>query len=186
MAEQGRLQRATRIISTGPGAGPGTGDTWGYARDRPRPRARLPQGSALRSRPPADGQGPPLAPSFPSPFPLHSPTPRRAHPHFSPRPHTLPRALAARVFQPWPGDRQLRRATTAVQPETCRPAVESMQAPASGSGDESLRPVSVVPTFVPSQPFCSHQGPSLTPTPAPHPSELEPIVRVPRPRRKWP
>lgn len=112
-------------------------------------------------------------PLFPSPFPLRSPAPSRAHPHHSPGRHTLPRALAARVFPPWPRDRQCLRVTAAVQPDTCRPAAESMQAPAGGSGDESLRPESVVPTFVPSRPFCSPQSPSLTvpllPAPPPAP-----------------
>ncbi|XP_045879049.1 translation initiation factor IF-2-like [Meles meles] len=52
-AEQGRLRRESQIINTGPGAGPGTGDTWESARDRPRPRLRPPPGAALRPRPPA-------------------------------------------------------------------------------------------------------------------------------------
>lgn len=109
-------------------------------------------------------------PLFPSPFPLRSPAPSRAHPHSSPGRHTLPRALAARVFPPWPRDRQRLRVTAAVQPDTCRPAAESMQAPAGGSGDESLRPESVLPTFVPSRPFCRPQSPSLTVAPAPRPA----------------
>lgn len=152
------------------------------ARQAPPPG---PASSRIRSALAAtgDGQGRPLDPSFPLPFPSPLPHPPRAHPHSSPRRRSLPRALAARVFPPWPGDRQLLR-VTAAQPETSRPAVESMQALASGSGDESLRPVSVVPTFVPSRLFCGPQSPSLTPhlhSPVP---ELEPIVRVPSPRRR--
>lgn len=84
VAEQGQLQRATRIISTGPGAGPGTGDTWGYARDRPRPRARLPQGSARSALAATGGWAgpasrslfsPPLSLSGPPPHPVLTPTP---------------------------------------------------------------------------------------------------------------
>lgn len=72
-AEQGRERRASRVISTGPGAGLGTWDTWGHARERPRPQAGPPPGASKNLRPLAGGRVPASSSCLPSPFPPRRP-----------------------------------------------------------------------------------------------------------------
>lgn len=166
--EQGRLRRASRVISTGPGAGLVTRDTWRYARDRPRPRARPPRGAAQRSGPPVGGQSRPLPPSllralfpsFPPPHGLHPPPTLSSHCW-----HTLPKALAARVSPPWPGGQAALlgaagagthatvRMTAAVQPESCSWACGE-HATLGGRSTESRTPVCFMPTFARCWSFC--------------------------------
>lgn len=133
MVEQGRLRRASRVISTGPGAGLVTWDTWRYARGRPRPRpGPLEEPLSVRGH---RWVGRAASPSLlaPRPFPLLSPTPRvtppsnaflslLAHPSEGASGAGLP-TLAGGQAAPQgaagAGTHTTVRMTAAVQPETC-------------------------------------------------------------------